>query len=58
MHSVTGSITEQKYGKENQAIFPVSRHNLNERLVNLAEDIGVRFYFNHECKKLIFATLN
>ena len=54
MHSVTGSITEQKYGKENQAIFSVSRHNLNERLVNLAEDIGVRFYFNHECKKIDF----
>jgi kynurenine 3-monooxygenase len=54
MHSVKGSLTEQKYGKNNQAIYSVSRHDLNERLVNIAEKIGVRFYFNYECEKVDF----
>jgi len=54
MHSIKGSLTEQKYGKENQAIYSVSRHNLNARLVDIAEDIGVRFYFNHECETVNF----
>ena len=54
MHSIDGSLTEQKYGKINQAIYSVSRHNLNERLVNIAEEIGVGFYFNHECENVNF----
>ena len=54
MHSIKGCLTEQKYGKEKQAIYSVSRHNLNARLVNIAEDIGVGFYFNHECETVDF----
>ena len=37
MHAVDGTITEQVYGKEGQAIWSVSRAGINEQLLDLAE---------------------
>ncbi|MCJ8318458.1 MAG: FAD-dependent monooxygenase [Colwellia sp.] len=37
MHAVDGSLTCQSYGKEDQAIWSVSRSGINEELLNLAE---------------------
>ncbi len=37
MHAIDGSLTNQAYGKEDQAIWSVSRSGINEELLNLAE---------------------
>ena len=49
MHSDSGELTFQPYGKKSQAIFSVSRHTLNSRLMDIAEKASVKFYFNKEC---------
>ena len=55
MHSNSGSLTEQKYGKSNQAIYSVSRHILNTKLIDIAEQHNVEFNFNKECREIDFA---
>ena len=48
MHDLEGNLTRQAYGKENQAIWSVSRSKINEQLVSLAEqDENVSLHFNH-----------
>jgi len=37
IHAIDGSLTEQAYGKEEQAIWSVSRSGINEQLLDLAE---------------------
>jgi len=37
MHAIDGTITEQAYGQEGQAIWSVSRAGINEELLDLAE---------------------
>ena len=49
MHSLEGGLTEQFYGKKNQAIYSVPRRELNCMLMNLAEDNGVSIYFEKKC---------
>ena len=49
MHAVDGQLTEQPYGKEGQAIYSVSRHTLNAKLIDLAEDHSVNFSFQTQC---------
>jgi kynurenine 3-monooxygenase len=49
MHSVDGKLTFQNYGKEGQAIFSVSRGDLNKKLMDLAEKNGARIIFNQRC---------
>ena len=49
IHAVDGELTEQPYGKEGQAIYSVSRHELNARLIELAEKNSVNFSFKKEC---------
>jgi kynurenine 3-monooxygenase len=49
MHAVDGTLSFQSYGKENQAIYSVSRGGLNARLMQLAEEQGVNFHFNEKC---------
>lgn len=50
MHAVDGSLTEQYYGVDNQAIYSVSRGGLNNAMVTLAErDENVNVYFDHKC---------
>src|SRR5215469_5980445 len=50
MHSVTGELTFQPYGKdETEFINSVSRAELNIALMNAAEKAGVRIHFNERC---------
>ncbi|GAA0876709.1 NAD(P)/FAD-dependent oxidoreductase [Wandonia haliotis] len=55
MHAVDGTLTYQPYGKENQAIFSVSRGGLNQKLMNLADDYPeIGYYFNMRCEDIDF----
>ena len=50
MHSVTGELTFQPYGKdETEVINSISRAELNIALMNAAEAKGVRIRFNQRC---------
>jgi kynurenine 3-monooxygenase len=53
IHSVDGQLTFQQYGKENEAIYSVSRGGLNLELLNIADSFpGVEFYFDHQCTEV------
>ena len=52
MHDSRGKLTEQFYGNENQAIYSVSRAQLNATMMRLAEENGAKL-FNEKCTKLI-----
>ncbi len=55
MHSVTGELSEQPYGKEGQAIYSVSRGGLNEKLMDLAEKSeNVEITFDAKCTGIDF----
>jgi kynurenine 3-monooxygenase len=47
IHLPDGSFTTQKYGKEGEAIFSLSRGILNRKMIDLAETAGVEFFFEH-----------
>ena len=50
MHSVTGELTFQPYGKnENEVINSISRAELNIALLNAAEEQGALIHYNHGC---------
>lgn len=50
MHAIDNSLTEQAYGKDGQAIFSVSRGDLNKRmLLEASKYDNVKFFFNHKC---------
>ncbi len=50
MHAVDGTLTEQPYGKEGEAIYSVSRGGLNMAMVDLAEKEGnVEVIFDKKC---------
>lgn len=46
MHDEKGQLNYQAYGKEGQAIYSVSRGGLNFKMMDLAENEGVRIHFN------------
>ena len=53
MHDVDGNTTYQPYGKEGQAIYSISRGELNKRLVQLADTYeNTDFIFNKKCVKV------
>ncbi|MCO4799687.1 MAG: FAD-dependent monooxygenase [Colwelliaceae bacterium] len=55
MHDVDGKITKQPYGKEDQAIWSVSRAGINEQLIDLAEkESTVNIHFGHRLTQLNF----
>lgn len=55
IHGIDGSINYQPYGKKNQAIYSVSRGELNQRMVELADSFPeVDFHFDHFCKNVDF----
>ena len=57
MHSVAGELTFQSYGKEEQAIYSVSRGGLNCLLMDCAEAYeNVTLYFNHPCADIDLKT--
>ena len=50
MHSVNGDVTFQSYGKENEAIYSVSRGELNRQLLLKADkNPNVNLHFNARC---------
>ena len=49
MHDVEGNLTEQAYGNEGQAIYSVSRAQLNILMMKLAEEKGAKLHFNEKC---------
>ncbi|WDE03390.1 FAD-dependent monooxygenase [Thalassomonas viridans] len=55
IHALDGGLTRQPYGKDNQAIWSVSRAGINEQLITLAEQqAGVEVHFEHKLTGLDF----
>lgn len=54
IHSIDGSSPYQAYGKDGQFINSVSRGELNCKLMDLAENNGVKIMFNHKCNNIDF----
>lgn len=52
LHQADGSAAFQQYGTNNEAIYSVSRGELNKRLMTLAEENGVKIHFEHRCTKV------
>lgn len=53
IHAPDGQTTFQAYGKADQAIYAISRNDLNARLIDLADALpNVQFCFQHECTTL------
>lgn len=49
LHQPDGQTAFQPYGKNNEAIYSVSRGELNRKLMTLAEQSGVTIHFDHKC---------
>ncbi len=49
LHQADGSTAFQAYGKNGEAIYSISRGELNKRLMTLAEEQGSQIHFNHRC---------
>jgi kynurenine 3-monooxygenase len=47
IYTLDGNAPFQSYGKNNEAIYSVSRGDLNKKLMSLAEEVGVQIKFNH-----------
>ena len=53
MHALDGTLTYQPYGKEDQAIYSVSRGGLNQKLMNLADKYpNISYNFNLKCSDI------
>lgn len=58
IHHKDGSTAYQPYGKETQAIYSVSRGEINKRLMDLAEQQpNVKIHFNERCTAVNKTTL-
>jgi kynurenine 3-monooxygenase len=49
LHQLDGSSAFQAYGKNGEAIYSVSRGELNKKLMDLAEQHGATIYFEQRC---------
>jgi kynurenine 3-monooxygenase len=50
MHDRLGNTTYQPYGKENQAIYSVSRGGVNAKMMDIAEENGnAEIFYNEKC---------
>lgn len=49
MHDSKGRLTHQPYGNTGQAIYSVSRAQMNVLMMDLAEKNGAKLYFNEKC---------
>ncbi len=57
MHSTSGELTYQPYGKEGQAIYSVSRGGINAKMMDIAEASGeVAIHYQHRCVDVEFET--
>ncbi len=53
MHGTDASLNYQPYGRDDQAIYSVSRSELNIRLLQLADAYpNIHMYFNHRCTQM------
>jgi kynurenine 3-monooxygenase len=52
IHNADGTTVTQPYGKEGQFINSVSRGTLNMKLMDLAEQNGVKINFDHKCTNI------
>lgn len=52
LHQEDGSSAFQSYGKNGEAIYSVSRGELNKKLMDLAENNGAKIHFNQRCTKV------
>ena len=53
IHHKDGTTVHQPYGKDNQAIYSVSRSEINMRLMDLAEQqSNVKIHFNERCTNI------
>ena len=52
LHMPDGSQVFQPYSKNNEAIYSISRGELNKSLMTLAEKNGVHIEFEHRCTKV------
>ncbi len=52
LHLADGTTTTQPYSRNNEAIYSVSRGELNKKLMTLAEANGVQIFFEHRCAKV------
>ncbi len=58
IHNKNNTTAYQPYGKEEQAIYSVSRAEINMRLMDLAEkQDGVKIHFDKRCEKIDRTTL-
>lgn len=59
IHQVNGDVAYQAYGKEDEAIYSVSRGGLNVELINIAEkNPNVQVHFDERCYDVDLATAN
>jgi len=49
LHQEDGSSAFQAYGKNGEAIYSVSRAELNKKLMDAAEKTGAKIHFDHRC---------
>lgn len=56
LHMPDGSSAYQPYGKNNEAIYSVSRGDLNKKLMSVAEAHGVQILFDHRCTNVNLST--
>lgn len=52
IHDEHGNTRLMPYGKEDQAIYSISRQKFNELLMNEAEKAGAKLYFEHQCEDI------
>lgn len=52
LHQADGTTAFQQYGKNNEAIYSVSRGELNKKLMTLAEKEGATIHFDYRCTKV------
>jgi kynurenine 3-monooxygenase len=56
LHMADNSSAYQQYGKNNEAIYSVSRGELNRKLMDVAEQHGVEIFFDHRCTNVNIIT--
>ena len=57
MHDLEGNLTYQPYGKDDEAIYSVSRGGLNQLLMNEADKYPtINYHFDHRCEDINLET--
>ncbi|AXG74265.1 FAD-dependent monooxygenase [Flavobacterium arcticum] len=56
IHNVGQSLNYQYYGKEGESIYSISRGVLNRKMISLAEEEGVNFFFETKIWDVTMAT--